>query len=219
MVCSHRSMVDGARAPLLAARWAALLVAGASHLLGAQGQEKVEVLLLAEAGCPFCQRAILGPLNEMVQTPGVADIINLVHHPFGNCYFSTPTCGGAPYSKDVRGCWSQMCVMVANPPPECFNGDLVPQHGPVEVQANRMEACALRHAATWQVYWVFLVCMERGYEAQGVQAAEGCAAESQINFPELNYCYNSIEGDEAMILQATTTNEHSEVPYIAVNGQ
>lgn len=185
------------------------------------GQEtpKVEVLLLAEAGCPFCQRDILGPLNDLVQAPGLSNIINLVHHPFGNCYFTTQACGGAPYNSQARICWTTMCGMGASePPPECFGGDLVPQHGPNEVQVNRMEACARQNAPTWQDYWVFLVCMERRYAAQGVHAAEGCAAQAKLNFDKVHYCYHSIEGDQAMINEATTTPPHDVVPYIAVNG-
>lgn len=194
--------------PVVQAQWQA----------GAPGAPRVEVVLVAEAGCPFCQRAILGPLNELVQSPGVAEIINLVHHPFGNNYFVTPTCGGAPYSKDVRQCWTQMCVLVPNPPPECFGDSIVTQHGALEVQANRVEACAKRVAGTWQAYWPFLVCMERDYD-QGMAAARGCATSSALDYGQLMACYGSLQGDQAMIEEAITSAKHKEVPYITVNGR
>jgi len=179
---------------------------------------KVEVVIVAEAGCPYCQRAIIGPLNDLVNMPGIADIMNVVHHPFGNNYYATPTCGGAPYRKDVRACWTQMCVMVPNPPAECFGDSIVTQHGVEEVQINRIEACAKRYAPNWQVYWPFMVCMEREY-AQGMAAYDGCVGQTTLDSNMIMECYSGIEGDQAMIEEATTSIHHTEVPYIIVNGR
>lgn len=192
---------------------------GAAKGSGCAEAPKVEVVLVAEAGCPFCQDAILGQLNDLVNSPGLADVIELVYHPFGNNYYATPTCGGAPYQKEIRECWTKMCVMVPTPPLECFDGDIVTQHGPLEAQVNRMEACAKKYAATWQVLWPFLVCMEKEYSIQGIQAFKGCTAETVLDYSQLESCYNNIEGDQALIAEATTSIKHSSVPYITVNGR
>ena len=39
--------------------------------------EKVNVIVLTEAGCPDCQESVAGPLNAMITSPGFADILNV----------------------------------------------------------------------------------------------------------------------------------------------
>ena len=40
-----------------------------------EATEKVNLILLTEAGCPYCQQMIAGPLNDMITSPGFADIL------------------------------------------------------------------------------------------------------------------------------------------------
>jgi protein-disulfide isomerase len=40
-----------------------------------EATEKVNLILLTEAGCPYCQQSIVGPLNDMITSPGFADIL------------------------------------------------------------------------------------------------------------------------------------------------
>jgi len=187
--------------------------------LMAQGPP-VELMVLAEAGCPFCQKAVVQWLDEVVKAPGMADIIQLVYHPFGNSFYATEACGGAPYTMDRRRCWARLCVGVERPPCDCFSGDAISQHGEVERQVNRMEVCAKKQAQNWQSYWQFVVCMEREFEKQGLGAAEQCVKEScNLDLPQLRQCYDTAEGDAALADEARATFDHDTVPYIAVNGQ
>ena len=39
--------------------------------------DKVNLIILTEAGCPDCQESIAGPLDEMIALPGFADILNV----------------------------------------------------------------------------------------------------------------------------------------------
>lgn len=180
----------------------------------------MEVVVITEAACPYSQRAIVGPLNELVTTPGIAEIMDLEHHPWGNSYFKTERCGGHPYLSDTRRCWAALCVGVPNPPEECFHGDIINQHGDLEGQVNRMDACAKRHAEKWETYWQFLLCMERDLDKLGLGASRRCASEeSHLDPDALEACYRSMEGDQALIVEANATIDHISVPYVAVNGQ
>lgn len=181
---------------------------------------KVVVLLLTEAGCPPCMRAIAGPLSALVAAPGVADIIDLQNHPFGNNYYTTEECGGAPYDTAVRHCWAKNCVESPGSLPDCFTGDIVTQHGPMEGAVNRMLTCAKAHSSGWQGYWPFLVCMEREYTAQGgLPAVQGCAQEARLNYDELDACYLGSDGDKLMVAEAKATVDHEGTPTVKVNGK
>ena len=87
---------------------------------------KVNLIIITESGCPPCQSQIIGPINDMITSPGFADILNvrqfrydmlihtfaiviykltissllyLAHFSFGNNYFATNICGGNPIVK------------------------------------------------------------------------------------------------------------------------
>lgn len=189
-------------------------------VLAEAGCLKVELLVIAEAGCPYCQNAVVRWLDDVLRAPGLADIVELAYHPFGNSFYATEACGGAPYNPEKRRCWACMCIGVEKPPCDCFTGEVVNQHGAVEGQVNRMMACAKRYAATWQMYWPFVVCMEREFGQQGLSAVQQCATvESQLDLAQLQACYGSPEGDEVVAMEAKATIDHDEVPHIAVNRQ
>jgi hypothetical protein len=38
---------------------------------------KVNLIILTESGCPDCQESVAGPLNDMITSPGFADIVNV----------------------------------------------------------------------------------------------------------------------------------------------
>lgn len=184
-----------------------------------QDAPKVVVLFLTEAGCPPCQRAVTGPMNALVTAAGVADIMDLQQHPFGNNYFATSECGGEPYDTNVRHCWAKTCVESSTPPADCFTGDLVTQHGAAEGMVNRMEACAKAHSPTWQAYWPFLLCMEREYATQAAAAFQQCIGEAKLDSATLESCYMSGEGDRLMVQEAKATIDHEGTPTIKVNGK
>lgn len=179
---------------------------------------KVELLILGEAGCPFCQRAIRF-IDEVMKAPGIADIIELVYRPFGNNFYATEACGYAPYAPSKRRCWAGMCVGVNNPPCQCFVGTVVSQHGAAEAEVNRVEACAKKLAGDWHRFWPFLVCMEQEFDRQGLAASAHCAAQAQLDNAALQACSEGADGEEALALEARGTFDHETVPYIAVEGQ
>lgn len=195
---------------------------------------KVQVEVLSEAGCEPCQYSIMHyfwPLFEQLK-----DVIEVNHHPFGNNYFATKSCGGADgnYSATDRQCWAQRCVgtyekRVQDPPSDCFTGSVVQQHGDPEAAVDRMEACAKSSAADWVEYWIFMYCMEKQYfegvfefGASGRHSVEnvtqGCLAGTNLQMEKLNSCYHGKDGDQLVIREAQATWDHSGVPIVYVNG-
>jgi len=159
-------------------------------------------------------------------------IITFEERPFGNNYFATETCGGAPYDSDVRHCWAAMCVDAETPADECFEGAIVPQHGQQEADVDRMESCAksMLYGDDWEPFWAFLSCMEAAYEKDGLAATGACAqtVASSTKAKGVNAlddletqlwaCYNSTDGDAAQLAEAQKTFDHDAVPYLEVAG-
>lgn len=187
-----------------------LLLGGAVF---ASAASKVEVLLLSEAGCPFCQESIIGPINDMVSL--CAPIVTVTQVPFGNNYYATEACGGEPYDADTRHCWASKCVGSSSG--DCFSGPIVAQHGADEARVNRMEACAKNSTDDWMVYWKFLVCMEANYDL-ATNATLRCALDADLDPRTLYECYESPRGDEVQAREANATFDHDSVPWLLVNG-
>lgn len=187
-------------------------------LIGVYSQDKVDVVFLLEAGCPYCQAAVGGVVDTMVKAEGLSDIIDVAVHPFGNNYFTTQTCGGGGYSSDVRHCWAKLCVNTTVPGDDCFSGTIVTQHGDNERQVNRMLACAITVQPKWEAHWPFFVCMEAKYTTQYVKAAQTCASNSGLDYTALARCYNGLDGDAALVREAKATVDHPGTPAIYVNG-
>jgi len=165
---------------------------------------------------------VTGPVNDMLTASGVAEIVDLQHHPFGNSYFPTTKCGGAPYDSDTRHCWAKECTAVSSPPSDCFTGTPVVQHGTTEYDVNKVQACAQTLTTgddlVTKRYWPFVVCMEKDYESKGEAAARSCAREAGIEYTQLDSCYTGAAGDAAVVAQAKATIDHPGTPYISVNG-
>jgi len=157
----------------------------------------------------------------MVQADGVADLVNLHHHPWGNSYFPTAACGGGPYDSDTRHCWAKTCVETASPKADCFVGKPVVQHGPEEYEMNRMHACAktLTMGEGWKPrYWPFVVCTEALWN-DGIKAAEGCVAKIGLNASAFDACFSGSSGDAALVREAKATPDHAGTPTLSVNGK
>jgi hypothetical protein len=149
-------------------------------------------------------------------------IMNYDHLPFGNEYYATASCGGAPYDPDTRHCWAAKCVATPSPQADCFNGTLVAQHGDKERDVNRMMACAKQLAGPGDplhIYWGFVVCMESAYETVGVEAYEFCGRVAQYDVAELGQCFKGPQGDRAVAAVAKRTVDHPGTPYVLVNGE
>jgi len=152
----------------------------------------------------------------------VADIVDWQHHPFGNNYFPTVECGGAPYESNIRHCWAKQCTETQFPKADCFNGTVVTQHGPEEYKSNRMQACAITETkgdASWAArYWPFVVCLEENYNEGAVAASAACAMKAGLNETSLLSCFNGAVGDAAVIREAKATIDHPGTPYMTVAG-
>jgi len=153
----------------------------------------------------------------------------MFHHPFGNSYFPTSACGGAPYDADVRHCFEQRCAVDA-PPPDCFAANMsqiVVQHGPTEYAFNRMQACAkdvtTEKGEDWYTrYWNFVKCSEEHYEQKPGDALATCAISSNFTTTEKVYlekCYSTAAGDASVIREAKATIDHPGTPTVIVNGK
>jgi len=202
---------------------------------------KVNLIILTESGCPDCQESVAGPLNDMITSPGFADIVNVRQFSFGNHYFVTKKCGGTGainqtasgynlnYNADTRHCWANSCINTADPMDDCFGpGPIVTQHGPKEMEYNKMQACAQKVAGydNWQPFWPFLVCTEAKYgspfDSNTAETATKCAEEEgsyyQDKVSELLECYEGSDGEEALLQMAKNTFDHPGTPTILVNG-
>jgi len=204
------------------------------HVEAAAKLENVHIEVMSEAGCEPCQYSIMHyfwPLFEQLK-----DVIEVNHHPFGNNYFATKSCGGndGVYNASDRQCWAQRCVgtkdaLVENPPKDCFAGAIVQQHGDPEAAVDRMESCAKSLASDWVEYWTFMYCMEKQYfdgvfefGATGRDSVEnvtlGCLNGTQLEMATLDACFHGTDGDDAVLREAKATFDHSGVPLVWVNG-
>lgn len=161
---------------------------------------------------------ITDTLKTVIGTDGIPGIMELKQVPFGNNFYQTKECGGAPYDPSKRHCWASKCTG-ESPATDCFTGTIVDQHGDDERNMNRMQACGKWQNTTWQDYWPFLHCMESAYEGKGVQAAQSCTQGTKIDYDALESCYKGKTGDLAQIREARQTVDHQGTPDVAVNGK
>jgi hypothetical protein len=169
---------------------------------------------------------------QLANAEGVADVVTLQHVPFGNNFFPTDKCGGAPYDSSKRHCWAAECIGVASPPEDCFTGDVVTQHGAQEYEINRLQACA-QHVISGQVgnwpasaenwakrYWPLVACTEKKFgKGTTEDAAKTCAQEAGVDADDLLACYTGADGDAAILAAAKATVDHAGTPTIEVDGK
>jgi len=168
---------------------------------------------------------------QLANAEGVADVVNLQHVPFGNNFFPTKKCGGAPYNPTKRHCWAAECIGVASPASDCFTGVVVTQHGPQEYEINRLQGCAQQvlsgqvgnwpaSAESWaKRYWPLVACTEKQFgKGTTDAAAKTCAKESGVDLDELLACYNGPDGNAAVIAAAKATVDHAGTPTFKIDG-
>ena len=151
-------------------------------------------------------------MSELAAAEGVGAIVDMQHHPFGNSYFPTTACGGAPYDADIRHCLEKRCTGMATPPSDCFAAnvsDIVVQHGPQEAIFNRAQACAKditteKGEAWYTRYWSFTACIEDHY-SEGIGCARECGVSANFTRDEMSYlrsCIGTPAGDKSVIREA-----------------
>jgi len=160
----------------------------------------------------------------------VGAITDMMHHPFGNNYFPTEACGGAPYDADKRHCFEQRCAGVDSPPADCFAAnvsEIVTQHGPQEYAVNRLQACAMdvtteRGEAWYTRYWSFVKCSEDEYDKTPEAIAASCSSGANFTDLETAYiatCFGTSAGDASVLREAKATVDHAGTPTVLVDGK
>jgi hypothetical protein len=166
---------------------------------------------------------------KLGQAEGVGDIVDMQHHPFGNSYFPTQACGGAPYDADIRHCFEKRCTGMASPPADCFAANvskIVVQHGQQEYEFNRVQACAkdftVEKGEAWYTrYWTFAKCVEDNYDS-GIGCAKQCSVMANFTRREDEYlreCLGTSMGDASVIREAKATVDHPGTPTVLVAGK
>lgn len=171
-----------------------------------------------------------GPLNQLAGAVDIAKITDFHHVPFGNSYFPTAACGGAPYDPTKRQCFETRCAGIPEPPEECFAANMsqiVTQHGPQEYAFNRLAACAkdvtVQKGEPWYTrYWSFIYCSEDKYSSTPESALASCATKSNFTVDDSAYmslCYGTPFGDASVLREAKATILHQGTPTVLVNGK
>jgi len=194
---------------------------------------KVKVDVYYESGCPFCLKFLSTTLKQFIHTPGVLEsLVDLEGHSFGNAYYATPECGGAPYNMINRQCWEKMCGQAAMgmAAPSCYTGELVCQHGEFECKLNRADACMKSLLPTEPMqYMDFAICIQEGAPQAGFsgteeQLAATCGTTTGTAWmPGGQSCWTGAgdykTGDTVVQQEASMTPLHPVVPYVTMDGK
>jgi len=214
-------------------RW--LLVATVAHV----SSERIHVQIFVEAGCPYCNKYLAGPLAKALADHDIASQIDVDISPFGNAFYQTAHCQLsasnltstvlAQYDVGLRNCFNKKCgAGVEQRSEDCFSGKLICQHGPKECAYDRYSACAKQVAPKTPLvsYIPFITCMKDAYNKQqstGIEpesaALSSCATSSGLSVDELRSCYDGQAGQDAIEKEAMATPVHPGVPYILINGK
>jgi len=200
---------------------------------------KVKVHIYVEAGCPYCNKYLSGPLQHALDDKDIAPFMEVDISPFGNAYFLTEHCASANTSSNAasdfeydvgrRDCFNSQCGLdAAGHPEECVAGRLVCQHGPRECSFNRYMACAKEAAPSVSSsppsHFLFVTCMEEHYwnstdDSPSDAVLSACSARSGVPRASLGECYRGAGGDVAISKEAAATPSHGGVPWVTVDGE
>jgi interferon gamma-inducible protein 30 len=149
--------------------------------------------------------------------------MNFTFYPWGNAYYNV--CDTPNFDKEKgMDCWINKCSENSNNINEnetnCFNGEILCQHGVDECWANRLEGCAIKHYPT--KYLDFLICFEGMNNAER-SAVDECAKAVDIDANILNQCESGTEGHRVDQFNAMETiklgTSKIGTPWVIVNGK
>jgi len=120
--------------------------------------------------------------------------------PFGNAYYNTSKCASPAYNKSKMFCWINQC-QGDSPPPECFAGKPVCQHGPTECAANLIEACAMHLYPEVSMYSQFVGCWEGDYHTNASSLGP-CARYYRLDDKKIEAC----AANETLARELTVAN-------------
>jgi len=204
---------------------------------------KVVITMYMESECPACRKFSTTLVKEILDAPGVGDIVDFRPIPWGwgsvleaptpqdlkqNITFNTlnRTTQLLPIlarlgSQDTAGTY-------AAPPPLQFRC----QHGEGECNGNALEACLVDIAPQHQQFFPMMDCLEARTCAEGMKPPAcvgqpldivgGCLQENPlINTIKLNECYSGPRVQELMIINdmQTIAAKPQWVPWFQMDGQ
>jgi hypothetical protein len=198
--------------------------------------DKVLVKLYMESQCPACRRFSTTYLKDIVEAPGMSDILDLEFVPFGNGRVIDPSAdpNSAGFVVNHTSLLLPLLQEMAEPwhPKPAFQ--IVCQHGIDECMGNALEACVQDVQPDMRISFPVLDCIEnRGCPedtkppdcvAPPQQVAQGCVVEKgqgKINVPQLLQCMQGTRSQELMIMNdvATLNANIQWAPWITVDGE
>mmetsp|Transcript_1543 Transcript_1543/g.2108 ORF Transcript_1543/g.2108 Transcript_1543/m.2108 type:complete len:272 (-) Transcript_1543:82-897(-) len=182
--------------------------------------EKIKVEFYGESECPYCRKFVTEAWPEVWSDSELKELVEYTMIPWGNAYFATNSCGGAPYNAQTRACWYKTCVAVSADDADCFSGEVIYQHGGSEGALDIYESCVLNELGiTMGVS--FAECVEgpnmEKFDRDVAALVEHCISCSS--------CLHKVEacvaqnGKELEVQMAKATPSHPGVPYVLVNGK
>lgn len=182
---------------------------------------KVKVEFYGESMCPFCRKFVAEAWPAVWRNEDLKEFVDYTMVPWGNAYFTTQACGGAPYNAQTRACWYKNCVETSADDPDCFEGEIVYQHGPDEGILDIYESCVLNELGI-TVGVEFAECVEGSnmekYKHDVPALVEECLSCRKCR-NTVDACVHSQRGKDLEIQMAKKTPSHPGVPYIVVNGK
>jgi len=159
-----------------------------------QDAAPVQLGLFMESLCPYCKEFIN---DQLTPTWGkIAQIINLTVIPYGNAK--------EEYDSNQKK-WLFTC-----------------QHGEDECVGNLIETCAINLFKNATIWFPLISCIEAADGPSIKVIAQQCAKTLNINYDQIDACYNSQQGNDWQHANAVTTGAlnppHQYVPWITLNG-
>lgn len=181
-----------------------------------------EVIFFGETHCPYCRLFMGGTLNKTLENIDVHPYFTYEYVPWGNAYYILPGSGWSKnYSSYNRYLWAKQCMDTIPPPPECTSGEIVAQHGQVELYGNAVQSCAKYiYPQSWLELARFYHCFEVQRDSSR-SAIAPCAKASGYDPARLEMCADTREwmgyarADAIRTLQRAPL--HVGVPYVSVN--
>ena len=141
-------------------------------------------------------------------------------YPWGNAYYNVSKCASAAFDKQKTFCWAELCGNKTNPPPGCFSGPVLCQHGQDECDADSYETCARSLYPTKQ-FTEFITCFEGTNEAR-LNMVKHCANVAKMSFLAIEACFFSADRQklDAEVAKATAALGKAKLgtPWVLLNG-
>eukprot|EP00934_Nitzschia_sp_Nitz4_P005260 Nitzschia sp. Nitz4//NODE_464_length_17123_cov_69.824057//7738//8457//NITZ4_additional_000064-RA//1//CDS//3329531918//5250//frame0 len=197
-----------------------LLEASGIVAISSDEDTTVQVRFYGESMCPGCRMFVTQGWPSVWEDDDLMQFVEYDFVAWGNSYFTTSKCGGAPYDPQVRSCWYQECTVTSSDDEDgCFGGEPVYQHGQMEGEVDIYENCVKLHFGI-KVAVDFTACCE-GDNMEDTDSATELAKycfPTQLDFSVVEKCFQ--EGGHKMeVMAAKQTPDHPGVPYVLVDGE